>query len=68
MGEGVGVSSLTFDFAGAHVLVTGGTSGIGHAIAHAFAAAGADVTITGTKPAAADYDADLARSPTASAA
>jgi NAD(P)-dependent dehydrogenase (short-subunit alcohol dehydrogenase family) len=42
------VSSLTFDFGGAHVLVTGGTSGIGHAIAHAFADAGARVTVTGT--------------------
>jgi NAD(P)-dependent dehydrogenase (short-subunit alcohol dehydrogenase family) len=31
----------TFDFSGAHVVVTGGTSGIGHAIATAFAAAGA---------------------------
>jgi NAD(P)-dependent dehydrogenase (short-subunit alcohol dehydrogenase family) len=43
------------------VLVTGGTSGIGNAIAHAFAGAGAQVTITGTKAGAADYDADLAR-------
>jgi 3-oxoacyl-[acyl-carrier protein] reductase len=56
----VGVSnSTTFDFGGAHVLVTGGTSGIGHAIARAFATAGAHVTITGTKRAAADYDTDL---------
>jgi len=39
--------------------VTGGTSGIGHAIAHAFVNAGAQVTITGTKP-AAGYDTDLA--------
>jgi 3-oxoacyl-[acyl-carrier protein] reductase len=53
------VSSLTFDFADAHVLVTGGTSGIGYSIASAFADAGAVVTITGTKPAAADYDTDL---------
>ena len=52
--------SVVFDFSGAHVLVTGGTSGIGHAIAHAFAAAGAGVTITGTKPGAADYETDLA--------
>jgi 3-oxoacyl-[acyl-carrier protein] reductase len=51
----------TFDFGGAHVLVTGGTSGIGYAIAQAFAGAGAQVTITGTKANAADYDADLAR-------
>ena len=53
------MSSLTFDFAGAHVLVTGGTSGIGHAIAHAFAGAGAQVTITGTKASGADYETDL---------
>ena len=54
------MSSVTFDFAGAHVLVTGGTSGIGHAIAHAFASAGANVTVTGTKAVAADYTTDLA--------
>jgi NAD(P)-dependent dehydrogenase (short-subunit alcohol dehydrogenase family) len=51
---------VTFDFAGAHVLVTGGTSGIGYAIAHAFNDAGAAVTITGTRAAATDYDTDLA--------
>ncbi len=50
-----------FDFGGAHVLVTGGTSGIGHAIAHAFADAHAEVTITGTQDAAAAYDTDLSR-------
>ena len=53
-------SAPTFDFADAHVLVTGGTSGIGHAIAHAFAHAGAHVTITGTKESTAAYDTDLA--------
>jgi 3-oxoacyl-[acyl-carrier protein] reductase len=52
-------NTLTFDFAGTSVLVTGGTSGIGHAIASAFAAAGASVTVTGTRPSAADYDTDL---------
>jgi NAD(P)-dependent dehydrogenase (short-subunit alcohol dehydrogenase family) len=58
VGEGL-VSSLTFDFGGAHVLVTGGTSGIGHAIAHAFADAGAHVTVTGTNDDASAYgDAD----------
>jgi 3-oxoacyl-[acyl-carrier protein] reductase len=58
MGKGV-VSAIMFDFAGADVLVTGGTSGIGHAIASAFVAAGARVTITGTKAAAAEYDVEL---------
>jgi NAD(P)-dependent dehydrogenase (short-subunit alcohol dehydrogenase family) len=55
------VTSLTFDFGGAHVLVTGGTSGIGHAIAHAFADAGARVTVTGTQDDPGAYDADLDR-------
>lgn len=55
------MSGVTFDFAGAHVLVTGGTSGIGHAIAAAFAETGASVTVTGTRAAATDYDTDLER-------
>jgi 3-oxoacyl-[acyl-carrier protein] reductase len=54
------VSSLIFDFAGACVLITGGTSGIGLAIAHAFSAANAKVTVTGTQESAADYTTDLA--------
>lgn len=49
------MNSVNFDFAGAHVLVTGGTSGIGNAIATAFAGAGAAVTVTGTRGSAADY-------------
>jgi NAD(P)-dependent dehydrogenase (short-subunit alcohol dehydrogenase family) len=52
---------ITFDFSGAAVLVTGGTSGIGHAIATAFAAAGAAVTVTGTRGSPDDYDTDLGR-------
>lgn len=46
----------SYDFADARVLVTGGTSGIGHGIASAFAASGADVTITGTRARAEEYD------------
>lgn len=53
------MNSLVFDFTGSHVLVTGGTAGIGNGIATAFAAAGATVTITGTRGTAADYDDDL---------
>lgn len=51
----------SFDFDGAHVLITGGTSGIGHAIATAFADAGAGVTITGTKASATAYPTELGR-------
>ncbi|KUR81099.1 SDR family NAD(P)-dependent oxidoreductase [Novosphingobium sp. Fuku2-ISO-50] len=47
------------DFSGAHVLVTGGTSGIGAACAASFRDAGAWVTITGTRASPADYDHDL---------
>ncbi|QLL08587.1 SDR family NAD(P)-dependent oxidoreductase [Mycobacterium vicinigordonae] len=53
------MNSVRFDFTGARVLVTGGTSGIGNGIATAFVKAGASVMITGTRSAAADYDADL---------
>lgn len=47
------------DFTGAHVLVTGGTSGIGAASAAQFRDAGAHVTITGTRGSAAEYDDDF---------
>jgi 3-oxoacyl-[acyl-carrier protein] reductase len=50
---------VRFDFTGATALVTGGTSGIGHATATLLRDCGAEVTITGTKPSAGDYDVDL---------
>ena len=52
-------NDVSFDFTGATVLVTGGTSGIGHGIATAFRDAGASVTVTGTRADAAAYDVDL---------
>jgi 3-oxoacyl-[acyl-carrier protein] reductase len=52
-------NSARFDFAGARVLVTGGSNGIGLGIARGFAQAGAHVTITGTRAAARDYPHDL---------
>lgn len=48
-----------YDYAGAHVLVTGGTSGIGAKTAERYREAGAQVTITGTRGSAAEYEADL---------
>ncbi|MGB1139456.1 MAG: SDR family NAD(P)-dependent oxidoreductase [Halioglobus sp.] len=57
-------NQVSFNFDDATVLVTGGTSGIGYAIATAFADAGADVTVTGTRAdtaAYADDDVDLQR-------
>jgi NAD(P)-dependent dehydrogenase (short-subunit alcohol dehydrogenase family) len=53
------VNGAQFDFDGARVLVTGGTSGIGHAVATEFHRAGAHVTITGRRAEKADYDVDL---------
>ena len=50
---------VRFDYDGARVLVTGGSSGIGHAIALAFRDAGAQVTVTGTRERdAVDVDLD----------
>ncbi len=53
------MNRVSFDFSGAAVLVTGGTSGIGHAIATAFASAGARVTVTGTRSTPEEYGTDL---------
>ncbi|MGH0028910.1 MAG: SDR family NAD(P)-dependent oxidoreductase [Myxococcota bacterium] len=55
------MQDLRFDFGGRRVLVTGGTSGIGHGVAGAFADAGAEVWVTGRLASAADYDRDLSR-------
>lgn len=46
---------VAFDFTATSVLVTGGTKGIGHAIATAFCTAGAEVTITGSAAEASAY-------------
>ncbi|MEM6476854.1 MAG: SDR family oxidoreductase [Pseudomonadota bacterium] len=43
------------DFTGKTVLVIGGSSGIGNAIAQSFRKSGASVTATGTRPDAGDY-------------
>ena len=54
-----GWPNVRFDYTGAEVLITGGTSGIGLGCALAYRDAGAKVTITGTKPDASSYKGDL---------
>ena len=49
------MSNISFDYSKANILVTGGTSGIGKAIAEAYLASGAGVTITGTKSSLEEY-------------
>lgn len=51
--------NVSFDYSDRHVLVTGGSGGIGLTTARAFRRAGAEVTITGRRAKAQDYDADL---------
>ena len=53
------MATTSFDFRDRRVLVTGGTSGIGLGVARAFREAGANVTVTGRRAAAGEYDADL---------
>jgi 3-oxoacyl-[acyl-carrier protein] reductase len=51
--------NIRYDYRGAQVLVTGGTSGIGAGIAAGYREAGAEVTVTGTRKDASEYDLDL---------
>lgn len=53
-------TGVTYDYAGATVLVTGGSSGIGLACAQGYRDAGAEVIVTGRKAQASEYDTDLA--------
>lgn len=51
--------NIRFDFSGTAVLITGGTGGLGLAIANSFQQADASVIVTGTRPSASEYDDDL---------
>ncbi|MEH6583791.1 MAG: SDR family oxidoreductase [Halioglobus sp.] len=50
---------VSFDYSGATVLITGGSSGIGLACAQGYRDAGAEVIITGRKESASEYQTDL---------
>jgi NAD(P)-dependent dehydrogenase (short-subunit alcohol dehydrogenase family) len=52
-------TGISFDYSDASVLVTGGSNGIGLAIARSYKEAGAEVMITGRRASASDYDHDL---------
>jgi NAD(P)-dependent dehydrogenase (short-subunit alcohol dehydrogenase family) len=52
-------TNVSYNYRGAQVLVTGGTSGIGAGIATAYRDSGAEVTITGTRKSAAEYTEEL---------
>lgn len=47
---------MKLDFTGKRILVVGGSSGIGRSAAQAFRAAGGEVTVTGTRAAADEYE------------
>jgi 3-oxoacyl-[acyl-carrier protein] reductase len=50
---------IAFNYSGASVLVTGGSNGIGLAIARAYRESGANVIITGRRASADEYDHEL---------
>ncbi|MCG7631801.1 SDR family oxidoreductase [Gordonia McavH-238-E] len=52
-------NTLSFDFTGTSAIVTGGSSGIGYVTARLLCTAGANVTVTGTKPDASHYSVDM---------
>lgn len=52
---------MSFNFQSKRILVTGGTQGIGLGIAQAFADAGGEVLITGTRSDISQYEEDLSR-------
>jgi NAD(P)-dependent dehydrogenase (short-subunit alcohol dehydrogenase family) len=57
--QDISLGRASYDYSGCRVLVTGGSSGIGAGFASAFRDAGAEVTITGTRGSADEYEADL---------